>query len=653
MGVMLLDCNDEEKTWFRCSTQACASRRRLALPQSIHLEGPGASATRCSCSVSPRLRLRQRAGSQAPPPAPPQVSGTPPAQAAPDPRLTEAVADGVTLTYANRPITVLRARVLTQMPADRARAAITTLDTLVDDKQVGAVSVHAVGQLLFVRVGSRDVLSLVPADLDPTMGETLPEKAEAAAASLRLALDESIELRTPARLARSIGLMLVATILLLALMLLVWQAHRRIHALLVRATERSLGRVLPTRAAMIQTALLSKFLGGIVTLLTLGLSTLLVYWWLTFSLRQFPYSRPLGESLRARLLALLGPLADSAVQALPGLLTVLVILVIARAIVNASNSLFESVEQGNIEVPWAFPETAGATRRIAAVMVWLFAVVVAYPYVPGSGSDAFKGVSVFVGLVISLGSSGIVNQLMSGLTLTYSRSLKVGDFVRIAENEGTVTDMNLLSVKLRTFQGEEVTVPNAVVVGQSTTNYTKLAPAGATYLPTIVTIGYDTPWRQVHALLMLAASRTPNVRADPAPRVVQEALEDFYVRYRLLVCLENPNDRLATRDRLNAQIQDAFNEFGYRSCRRTTSAIPRRRKWSGRHIGTMRRRRPHVRPNRRAEAGRTAEGPPGRSALGDACRCAEGEAFPLRRDLQAIGRLGPGRDVGTAGDTDV
>jgi len=238
------------------------------------------------------------------------------------------------------------------------------------------------------------------------------------------------------------------------------------------------------------------------------------------------------------------------------------ILAITRILVQTSDALFRNVERGKLTVNWAYPETAGATRRLVAITLWLFGLIVSYPYLPGSGSDAFKGVSVFVGVVISLGSSGIVNQLMSGLTLTYSRALKVGDVVRIGECEGVVSAISLLSVKLRTFQGEEITVPNAVVVGQSTTNYTKLAASGGSSLATSVTIGYDIPWRQVRSLLLLAAERTRNVRREPPPRVIQDALDDFYVRYRLVVGLDDPTDRLLTRDRLHANIQDAFNEFG-------------------------------------------------------------------------------------------
>jgi small-conductance mechanosensitive channel len=167
---------------------------------------------------------------------------------------------------------------------------------------------------------------------------------------------------------------------------------------------------------------------------------------------------------------------------------------------------------------------------------------------------------------------------MSGLTLTYARALKAGDFVRLGDAEGIVTGLNMLSVKLRTFQGEEITVPNGVVVGLITTNYTRLAASGASYLASTVSIGYDTPWRQVRGLLLLAAERTEGIRRDPPPMVVTDALEDFYVRYRLLVCLEDPTARVIARDRLHASILDAFNEFGVQIMSPNYEADPEGRK---------------------------------------------------------------------------
>ena len=183
----------------------------------------------------------------------------------------------------------------------------------------------------------------------------------------------------------------------------------------------------------------------------LGLT--LAYLWLTFVLRRFPYTRPWGESLRAFLLDQLAGTGEAILQALPGLFTVALIFVITRFVVRLEHLLFRAVEDGRVSLPGMYPETAQPTRKLLTVGLWLFAVAIAYPYLPGSDSDAFKGMSVFVGLVVSLGSSGIVNQVMSGFTLTYSRALRVGDFVAIGDIEGTVTHVGTLSTKTHDAQG--------------------------------------------------------------------------------------------------------------------------------------------------------------------------------------------------------
>jgi small-conductance mechanosensitive channel len=168
---------------------------------------------------------------------------------------------------------------------------------------------------------------------------------------------------------------------------------------------------------------------------------------------------------------------------------------------------------------------------------------------------------VFVGLMVSLGSSGLVNQAKSSFMITYSRALRPGDFVRIGEVEGTVIHAGLLATKVLTRRREEVTLPNAVVAGSTITNFSRHAGEGV-YTRTAVTIGYDTPWRQVEAMLLLAASRTAGVRAEPAPAVLQTALQDFYVEYTLIVVPEKPEDRLPVLSELHGHIQDVFNEHG-------------------------------------------------------------------------------------------
>ena len=204
------------------------------------------------------------------------------------------------------------------------------------------------------------------------------------------------------------------------------------------------------------------------------------------------------------------------VKAAPGMVAVVIILIAARVVVRVLHTLFDGVESGRLRLTWLQPETVGATRRISTLLVWLFAITVAYPYIPGSETPAFRGISVFVGLMLSLGSAGLVNQVMSGLVVVYARAIHPGEYVRIGDNEGIVSEVGLLSTKLTTFRKEEVTIPNAVLVGTATTNYSRLADEQGAVVSTSVTIGYDAPWRQVEAMLLLAAERTADVRKQPA-----------------------------------------------------------------------------------------------------------------------------------------
>jgi small-conductance mechanosensitive channel len=211
-------------------------------------------------------------------------------------------------------------------------------------------------------------------------------------------------------------------------------------------------------------------------------------------------------------------------------------------------------------------------------LLYLFAIVVAYPYIPGSDTDAFKGVSVFLGLMVTFGSAGIINQIMSGFTITYSRSLRVGDLVRTGEVEGIVTQVGMLSTKITTLRREEVTVPNAVIVSQTITDYSRPGDTGGVLTPTSVAIGYDTPWRQVRALLLAAAERTPGLRREPEPIVRLTALENFCVSYTLFVALERQEMRLTVFDALHANILDLFNEHGVQIMTPNYEADPEVRK---------------------------------------------------------------------------
>jgi small-conductance mechanosensitive channel len=251
-----------------------------------------------------------------------------------------------------------------------------------------------------------------------------------------------------------------------------------------------------------------------------------------------------------------------ALSAIPGLIAVVIVFLIASWFVRLIRIFFDKIESGGISLPWVEPETARTTQALIIIIVWLFALVVAYPYIPGSGTAAFQGLSVLIGLMVTLGSTGIINQVISGLFVVYSKSVRPEDYVRVGDVEGEVIDVGFLATKLRTPKQEEITIPHSVLVGTATTNYSRLAGDNGMAVTTSVTIGYDVPWRQVHALLQLGAARTQGLRRTPPPRVIQRELSDVCVQYMLLAHLEDGKNRAAVLSELHAQIQDAFNEFG-------------------------------------------------------------------------------------------
>ena len=292
---------------------------------------------------------------------------------------------------------------------------------------------------------------------------------------------------------------------------------------------------------------------------------LVTYEWVGFLLGLFPYTRPWGEQLntypdrdRDRRSGGDGLRRSRSHDRRRDL------HLIARVVSGVFQRFFDGVQSGQVQVGWIDADSARPTRRLVTIAVWVFALVMAYPYIPGSDSDAFKGLSVLIGLMVSVGASGIVGQAASGLILMYTRTFRPGEYIRIGDHEGTVVGMGMFTSRVRTGLGEELTLPNSFILASVTRNYSRAVKGAGFVLDTTVTIGYDAPWRQVHAMLVEAARRTEGVLADPKPRVFQTALSDFYIEYRL-VCQAIPSDprpRAEVLSALHANVVDVFNEYG-------------------------------------------------------------------------------------------
>lgn len=464
-----------------------------------------------------------------------------------------------------RHIVTFRATLLGDSPAERAEMASEALLASLAGHSAGIVSRTATGSAVRFELDGRTIFFLAADDLTGPRPEVmLDAAADAVERRLRLAMLEAREASDPRQWAWGAAWAIGATVLAYALIRLIFLARRRAMALLDRQLQR-LREDLPGKSVMSAYAVHAQ--SGVrfaAQALTWGLVVLLIDLWLTFVLRQFAYTRPWGERSTAWLLDVIEHFALATARAVPGLLTAILIFIIARLATRANTLFMQRVERGELQVAWLDADTVGPTRRLSNFVVWLFALAMAYPYLPGADSEAFKGVTVLAGLMLSLGASGVVGQAMAGLSLMYSKSLRVGEYVKIGDTEGTVTAVGMLATKLHTGLGEEVSLPSAAIVGLPVRNFSRLVQDGQFMLHAAITIGYATPWRQVHAMLLEAAHRTAGVAEEPAPFVVQTALSDFYVEYRL--CAQGnrsaPRRRIEAVDQLHAHIQDVFNENG-------------------------------------------------------------------------------------------
>ncbi len=470
--------------------------------------------------------------------------------------------DTATLLVLNRHVVTFRSAFGEQSATERAELAAARISAFAESDAPGTVGLLRIPQGILVRVGTQGVFTVTPADLDSSAAQTIEQVAADAMLALRAALAEEREARSFVQILTAVGQAALATAVFLLLVRLLRRARIVVTRRLTTVASTKADRVAILGFTIFSREQIILFLRRLWEVFIWTLVLFAAYVWLTLVLTRFSYSRPWGEALGTYLVTTLSGLALGAIAAIPGLFTVVLIFLAARFLARLITAFFNAAEGGEVALPWLHRETVQPTRQLVIGLVWMFAIIVAYPFLPGAETDVFKGVSVFIGLVLSLGSTGLVNQAMSGFVLMYARALKPGDYVSASGVEGTVETLGMLSTKIRTARNEIVTIPNALMISNTTKNYSRLHDSEGAILFTSITIGYDVPWRQVHALLLLAAARTRGVRTEPAAFVRQTALSDFYIEYQLNAYLEMPELRLRVLSDLHQHIVDAFNEYG-------------------------------------------------------------------------------------------
>jgi small-conductance mechanosensitive channel len=290
---------------------------------------------------------------------------------------------------------------------------------------------------------------------------------------------------------------------------------------------------------------------GIVTTIFVVFATLV------FSL--YPQTDGLAKTLLDNLNLALLSLWAQVLDFVPDLIALAIIVLITRLLLRLLKFFYHGLQQGKIRFSSIHPEVVEPTYQLLRFLVIAFALVAAFPYIPGSSSPMFRGLSIFVGFLISLGSTSLVTNIISGIVLTYSRGLKIGDRVKIGETVGDVIDRTLLVTRVKTIKNEIITIPNVVVMQNEIINFSAEARSDGLILHTSVTIGYDEPWRHVQELLLNAALNTKYVLDVPEPFVFKTSLDNHYISYELNAFTNNPARMAEIYSDLHQNILDEFN----------------------------------------------------------------------------------------------
>jgi small-conductance mechanosensitive channel len=316
-------------------------------------------------------------------------------------------------------------------------------------------------------------------------------------------------------------------------------------------------RLLSTRQIIEIIHFLLKMLKYVITVFQLYITLPIV-----FSL--FPTTENLAHTLFGYILTPLKDIVIGILKYIPNLITIIIIIVIIRYVLRALRFLARQLAMGKLVIPGFYADWAEPTYKILQVLLLAFTVAIVYPYLPGSDSRVFQGVSVFVGVVFSLGSSTAIGNLVAGLVITYMRPFKIGDRVQIKEITGFVVEKQMMVVRLKTHKNEYVTFPNLTILSSGIINYNTSSDEDeeGLILNTEITFGYATPWQTIHDILISAALNTEYVQKSPRPFVLQTRMDDFYAHYQIN-CYTKEVDRVpAIYARLYENIQNGFHEAG-------------------------------------------------------------------------------------------
>ncbi|NEV64403.1 mechanosensitive ion channel family protein [Thiorhodococcus minor] len=447
-----------------------------------------------------------------------------------------------------------------------ARRALEIKQSIIEAAQderipADAVTIEAAEDRTLLLAGERLLLEIFDADAEieglsrELLAEDRQRRIQEVMAAYRAERRPEVLLK---KTAYAVAAVLFAAVLIFAFA----RASRALAKLLDRRLQEQIKTLEQKSARLIRSRNLAALLRTLTKIAFFALVALTLYLSTQYVLGLFPWTRESADWLFGLILTPLQEIGLGLLGVIPNLIRLAILFFITRYLLRTVSAFFHGIDNGSIKLASLDRELALPTYRLVRLVIILFAIVMAYPYIPGSDSAAFKGLSVLAGLIISLGSQSIIGNIIAGYSLLYRRPFKIGDRIKIGDTVGNVTELRVLTTRLRSLKNEEVVIPNTTVLNGEVVNYSTRAREQGLILHTTVGIGYETPWRQVEAMLKEAAGRTSGLLERPKPFVLQQALGDFAITYEINAHCNDANNMAQIYSALHRNILDVFNEYG-------------------------------------------------------------------------------------------
>ncbi|MEA5570599.1 mechanosensitive ion channel family protein [Calothrix sp. UHCC 0171] len=471
--------------------------------------------------------------------------------------------DGAPVVLGDQTLFVIKASVGSFSAEERSQAVTNRIEVMAQDLtiQVNSLKTAEESSTTNILSGDKVIFTITDGDAKAAV-QTRQELANEYVQKISSAITKYRQERSLKNILFGVLYTVISTVALLISLKVLNQIFNKIFNLVSNWQGRTIPAIRIQNVELLPASRITYIFNSIIKIIrffsVLGILSIYIPLVLSF----FPWTRQTSKNLLNYLFFALEGAVQGFVSYVPKLIYLTIIIICAYYIIKFIRPIFRELGNGNLSLPGFYPEWAEPTFKLALFLIIALALVVALPFLPGFGSPAFQGISVFLGVLLSLGSSAAVANIVAGVILIYTRAFRIGDRIKINDAVGDIVEKTLFVTRIRTIKNVVITIPNGTVLTSQINNYSALAEDPNYYLVlhTTVTLGYDVPWRKVHQVLIDAALATPRILQEPAPFILQTSLDDFYVSYEINAYTNESSLMARIYSELHQNIQDKCNE---------------------------------------------------------------------------------------------